>query len=240
VPALTITRPGSGTNGGPSHPKVALVGQARRRLVLPFAPVGSDIGGWSDSWSRAERPGRKPLTVYDADGLKTLAFQVLLAHRNHQTSVEPLLAQLKALAGDRLTILNASTFERGPWRMDTLTVTATHRQHGTNAITRASVALTFVEASDAAVRLGPVSGGKKGGKSKGKNKNPQKAQPHKVKKGDTLRKLATQFYGEPGEWRRIAKANGIKAHHLDDYIGKTITIPPDNDKKAAAAPGVDP
>ena len=34
-------------------------------------------------------------------------------------------------------------------------------------------------------------------------------QHHVVVKGDTLSKIAQQYYGKPGVWRKIAEINGI-------------------------------
>ena len=50
-----------------------------------------------------------------------------------------------------------------------------------------------------------------------------------VKKGDTLRKLANRYYGEPNEWRRIAKANKIK-DPTKLKVGRKLRTPPDDKK----------
>lgn len=188
-----------------AHPKVKLRA-GDRELVLPYGPRGTALGGWAAPWSTVDRPGRKPLTVRDGDGLDTLGLTVFLGHADHQQSIEGLLTTLRNIAksGDRVTLVGLSTFERGPWRLDEVSVTGELRQQGTNALTRASVSLGFVEASDASPKLGPVKGGKSGGKGK---KLPT---THVLKKGETLRKLADRYYGEPAKWRLIAKANKIK------------------------------
>ena len=187
------------------HPKVKLKA-GDRELELPYGPRGTTLGGWAAPWSTLDRPGRKPLVVRDGDGVLTMGLSVFLGHADHQETVEAELAKLRRIAasGDRVIVGNLSPLERGPWRLDDVTVTGELRQEGTNHITRASVSLSFIEASDANPKLGPVSGGKKGGKGK---KLPT---THVVKKGDTLRKLADRYYGEPGKWRVIAKANNIK------------------------------
>lgn len=235
MPELTITRPATGRiPAAPprgKHPKAKLVPEDGKPLVLPYAPRGSSLGGWADTWETQERPGRRPLVTRNGEGLEVLGFDVLLAHPDHQTSIEGLLAQLRALAGsgERITILGMSPRERGPWRLESVSVTAELRQHGTNHITRATVALGFLEASDANPRLGPVTGGKKKRKKNpGKGKaGIKKARRYTLKKGDTLRKLAGRFYGEPNEWKRIAKRNQIK-HPNDPKPGRTIVIPPDD------------
>lgn len=221
--SLTITRAASARAVVPGrssrHPKVKIKA-GDRELVLPYGPRGTTIGGLAAPWSTVDRPGRKPLAVRDGDGLVTLGLSVFLARSDHQESVEDLLAKLARIAasGDRVILGNLSPLERGPWRLDDVTVTGELRQEGTNHITRATVALSFVEASDANPKLGPVQGGKKGGKGK---KLPT---THVVKKGDTLRKLADRYYGEPGKWRVIAKTNKIK-DPSKLKVGRKLRIP---------------
>lgn len=227
---LTITRPR--TDGRPlhtvttsSHPKAIIKAEDGTTFELPYAPQGANLGGWAAEWSTIDRPGRRPLVVRDGDGIPTLGIDVLLAGRDHQDSVEGKLTKLRKLAagGERITLVNLSPAERGPWRLEAVSVAATLRQHGTNHITRAAVGLGFIAAVDAKPRLGPVSGGKKGGKGITKPRH------YTIKKGDTLRKLARRFYGEPNEWRRIAKANKIKDPDKLK-VGRRIRIPADDKK----------
>lgn len=55
--------------------------------------------------------------------------------------------------------------------------------------------------------------------------SPDRTHIHVIRRGDRLDKIATQFYGDPGQWRRIAEKNRI-----DDPLGLTpgtvLTIPP--------------
>lgn len=232
---LSITRPALGPGRPPlptparpgRHPKVKLRADDLE-LVLPYGPRGTSLGGLAAPWSTIDRPGRKPLVVSDGGPLRTMALTVFLGHSDHQQTVEGMLDKLRKIAasGDRVTLVNLSPLERGPWRLEDVSVTGELRQEGTNHLTRASVALSFVEASDANPKLGPINGGKKG---KGKNKLPT---THVVKKGDTLRKLANRYYGEPGRWHRIARANKIK-DPSKLKTGRKLRIPklPDDDNK---------
>lgn len=223
---LTITRLDTGSR--PSsyaghHPKARLRA-GDRELVLPFAPREAGLSGWGRTWGRVDRPGRKPLVLADGEGLEGLSHTYLVGALDHQVSVEPILAELRRLAndGERVTLVNLSPLERGPWRIESVAVTATMRQHGTNVITRAEVAVTYVEAADVS-KLGPLSGGKDTGKGITKARN------YELKAGDTLRKLAVRFYGEPDEWKRIAKANKIK-DPAKLKAGRVIRIPADDKK----------
>lgn len=202
------------------HPKAVLHAERGVKLILPYAPRETDLGGLADTWDRVERPGRKPLTLRAGRRLPTMTLTALLARSDHQRSVEDLIAALTRLgeAEERVVLSGMSPAERGPWRITDLAVNATLRQHGTNKITRATATIALTAASDALSRRGPLSGGKDSGK--GAN-----ARRYTVKKGDTLRKLADRFYGSPGKWQKIAKANGIKKPNKPLKPGRVLTIP---------------
>lgn len=204
----------------PAQPKAQIrAHDSETPFTIPYAPRGATFGGWADPVSRLPRPGRKPLTVRDGENLETLSFTFPLARPDHQQDVEDYLAALRQLAksGDRVTLVNLSPGERGPWRIDTVDVIATLRQAGSNRITRADVTLALVEASDADTKLGPVSGGKGG-------KGGKRPKFYEVKKGDTLRKIADRFYGDPSFWRLIARANGIKDPE-NLKVGRKLKLP---------------
>lgn len=206
------------------HPKCILFPDAGSPITLPYAPRETSHGGWADRWSEHDRPGRKPLLLRDGDSLKTLEFTAVLAHRDNQASIESLIDLLHRLAirGARITILGMSKRERGPWRLTNIDVDVTLRQAGTNKITQATATLSFTEVIDPDPRLGPITKGKKKRKQ-----GLKKARKYTIKKGDTLRKLAARFYGEPDEWKRIAKRNKMKKSG-PLKPGKVITIPPDD------------
>lgn len=207
----------AGTGG---HPKAVLRTEKGRTIVLPYAPRTTTIDGLAAPFTVTPRPGRKPLTQRDGDQLTTLALTLTIARPDHNSSVEDYIADLAEIAagGLRVTLLNMSSQERGPWRITGLTVGGELRQYGTNAITRATVTLALTEASDANPKVGPVSGGTKG-------KGAKVPKTYTVKKGDTLRSIAEKFYGDPADWQRIAKLNGIKD---PDALkaGRTLKLPP--------------
>lgn len=218
---LAITRPGT-MSARKKHPQARFKPEGGKAVDLPYAPRTTTLGGRGKAWQEVARPGRRPLLMADGPLLQTLALTITLAHPDHQTSVEPLLSRLDALArgGERVQLLGMSPRERGPWRITELTFAGEQRQHGTNHITRATATMTLVQASDPNPRLGPVSGGKKGGKG-GRKKLPTM---HVVKKGDTLRKLANRYYGDPAAWRLIARANKLKDPGKLK-VGKKLRIP---------------
>lgn len=73
----------------------------------------------------------------------------------------------------------------------------------------------------------------KGGTTKAKQDAAKKgAESYTVKKGDTLWALAEKYYGDGTQWKKIAKANGIKDPKKLP-IGKKLTIPGVAEKKEA-------
>lgn len=215
--ALTITQP------RPLLPVPAKRPRLRTEKGIEFefewAPRGVGLSGLVAPVSVQARPGRKPLTLLDGEALPGIDLTFQLAHFDHQSPVEGQIDRLRKIAesGQRVSVLGMSPQERGPWRVDDLTITGTLRRQGTNELTRADVTLSLVEASDANPKVGPVSGGHGG-------KGGKRPKFYKVRKGDTLRKIANRFYGDPGVWRQIAKANGIK--NPDKLkVGRKIKLP---------------
>lgn len=230
VVAYTTARTTGGVTYVPTpagkHPTARLRTSAGLVLDLPYAPRGATLGGWADTWETVERPGRDPLTIRTGGGLPTLSLSVFLGHADHQQTIEPLLAELRKIAesADRVTLVNLSVQERGPWRLESVTPTIELRQHGTNHATRATVELGFIAANNANVKLGPVAGSKGAG---GKGGKPRKGESrYTVRKGDTLAKIAGKELGDPSEWKRIATRNNIKR---PDSIkpGDVLIIPAD-------------
>jgi len=85
-------------------------------------------------------------------------------------------------------------------------------------LVRQAMTLNLIEAHD-----GTPYKLKKHKKDKGGNSGKEM---YRVKKGDTLQKIAAKFYGDASKWERIAKANGIKnPRKLDKYVGEKIKIP---------------
>jgi len=55
---------------------------------------------------------------------------------------------------------------------------------------------------------------------------PAGGQTYTVKKGDNLSKIAKQFYGDPGKWKKIHAANADKIPNPDMiHPGLQLTIP---------------
>lgn len=205
------------------HPKMEIVPEGGAPFIVPFAPRGSDLDGVAADWQSVARGGRKPLLLRGGGSLQVMRFDLVLGHPDPDQSVEPQLAAVRRLAasGARFRVKLDATSGAFRWRMTAFSQEVVSRQHGTNQPTRAVVQMTFTEAADMVVQVGPVSGGSKGG---GKDKPEKRPKFYVVKKGDTLQSIAKRFYGDPSVWRRIADANKIKKPK-ELKVGRRLELP---------------
>jgi LysM repeat protein len=230
VPAVALVGPWAATRrpAAATHPKAVLATNAGHRLELPFAPVEAELGGVAYTYAIVPRAGRKALVIPDAAGLRTLSFELFIGRPDHQQAIEDLLHTLRTIAAGayRVSIRNlGQDVAQNAWRLTGYTQRTTLRQFGTNSATRATVPLEFVEASDVAVKVGPVSGGAKtspaakpgGAKTSG-------ATTYVVKRGDTLSSIAQHYYGDGSKWPTIAKASGVRDPRKL-AVGQRLTIP---------------
>lgn len=222
-----------------AHPKALLVAEGGPTFVLPLAPLTSEADGFTPTWGGVERDGRKPITYLDSIPLRTLSF-VCTARTPRAGDAagqvpieEDVLAPLVALlaTGPKLYLQRMGFTERGAWACTGLKITATARQHGTNLITRASLAFSFLEFANAGTvaKVGPVTGGAVVPPAV-PAPAPAAAAPapapssYVVVAGDTLVRIATRFYGVPGRWRDIATANRLPNPDRIT-VGQRLTIP---------------
>jgi hypothetical protein len=220
---------------GTKHPKATLATASGLRITLPYAPVVVERNGTAAVYSAVNRPGRKPRVRKTGGQLERLAYSLTITARDNQTSVETLLRQLRkaAAAGERVTFTHGPS-EAGAWYLEEFSTSSALRQHGTNAITRAEATITLVEASDGVTNVGPATGGSsrpggsKGGS--GRDSDATRWRTHRVKKGETLGKIADDYYGNPLLWRVIADANKIRNPDRIK-VNQTLRIPPKPRKK---------
>lgn len=206
-------------------------------FTVPYAPLSVTHDSLAPTYATSERPGRVPLLERSGEPLPTMSFTLFLGSKNLQQDID---AQLKFFENmskyqNRLGITGYGTMEAGLWRITSLSISVLQRTVS-NHVSRANVDVTFTRASDAAVRVGPVSGGVKPPKSNQDSKNgsggvkkpikpaPSKPRYYVVKKGDTLWELAVRYYKDGSKWRKIADANGIRDARTIP-VGKKLRIP---------------
>lgn len=225
--SLTVYRNSGVGNKRAAHPKAKLRTSSGVELELPFAPTTVEHGGLTPVFATLDRPGRKPLLRAGNEPIRTVTFTGLLARADHQDDVEWYLARLRKIGGlGHQVTFTYGPLESGTWRITDLTITVTARQHGTNKATRATYSITLAEAVDEVASLGPTTGGAKtttATKTSSKKKKAA-AKKHTVKRGDTLSRIASRYYGNANLWRRIATANKIRDPRKLK-VGQRLTIP---------------
>ena len=213
----------------PVQPPFRLTGDGGLVVVLPFAPMPTELSGLAGTWTQLPRPGRLPLLLRSAHTLPELKFTLMVADPLVDVSVEPLLSVLKAAAvsGQRFTVCYGPQ-ENGLWHITALSINAVARQPVTNLITQATAAMTLTAVSDV-TNVGPLSGGVRvappGVPAAPPGTPPGPAgRTYTVVAGDTLWAISLRFYSNPLFWGRIADANHIVAPRLLQ-IGTVLTIP---------------
>ena len=203
------------------HPKMQLIPESGDPFEVPYAPRGSQVEGIVPEWATVTRGGREPLLLRAGDNLPTMSFDLIFGYWDPQESISHELDELRDLAesGARMRVRLDSVSAHHRWRLTGFSQEIIARQQGTNLATRAVCSLTFTVASDQAVRVGPLSGGKKG--SGKKHRIPK---TYVIKKGDTLQAIARRFYDDVSVWRDIADLNHIR-HPKDPHVGKRIRLP---------------
>lgn len=199
--------------GGHKH---AVIKCAGRRLTLAITSPTVDHSSLTGDWKQQPRPLDKPLIGMAGLQLETAKVTCTLANADG-SSVETDLRTLIRFSRDpdhHVTLANYGGLAAGPWHITDMSVSSDRRRFGTNTITRAQVMLTLTEAvpdpNPKATKKKPANGDGK---------------PHTyvVRAGDTLSSLAVRFYGHANEWRKIAKANGLRNAKVK--VGQKLKIP---------------
>lgn len=212
------------------HPPCVLIGMdSGRRVQLPFGPTGGNRGGFAREFEQRGRTGRTPLLNPVGDQLPTLSWAFLLADRDYQVAVTSYVNDLRELvrSGERINV-SFGAGDGGIFRCTAYDEDVQARQHGSNDDTRTVITMTLTHASDALVRIGPLSGGAvqppkaAAPKTSGGGRAVQRR--YTVVARDTLSKIAHRFYGTPN-WHPIARANKLVNPNLI-RPGQVLIIPP--------------
>lgn len=215
----------------PPHPKMQFILETGQTLTVPYAPVSVSHDGIAGSHSQTPRYGREPLLSRTGQPLHSIGFSLVIAYPDPQTSVEPILASLRAVARSKArvrTVLGPS--EQGWFRVTNFTFESMMRQTGTNAITRAVASMTLTRASDAQLRVSPLTGGAKTppkpttAAGRGGGGAATATRRHTVRSGDTLFKIAQTHLGDGNKWKSIADANKV-TDPRKLRIGQVLVIP---------------
>lgn len=229
---VSVGRVVAGSNNSVPQPvktrrrKMTIIPEGSSRgITVRYAPREVEHTNISATWEEIPRANRMPLIVRQPTTQPRMAFTLYFGSTD---PFDPVAAQLRELArysrGTTRLRVNYSTWEDGLWRISSMSITTLQRHPVTDEITRAEVAVEFVLAADLSTHIGPVTGGVKPPQSGTPPKTPPKTRKYKIKRGDTLMKIAHKFYKDSSKWRKIAKANKIK-NPRKLKVGRIITIP---------------
>lgn len=229
-------------------PPLRLVGSRGSRLTVPFAPLPVTHDGLATTWIKIPRPLRTPLEVLGSPDLHGMSFDLTLARRSRNASIEDWITALRKIgrSGEAFTVAYGP-LEAGLWHIESLAIDVTRRVPGTNHAARA-VAHLVLAAADNVAQLGPMSGGSGGarpvvgpapsttGAPKGKGspapprgptpapKQAPAARTYTVRAGDSLSRISQRMYGSTAHWRQLADANRIVNANLI-RPGQVLKIP---------------
>ena len=161
---------GSVDAGQGGHPKAIMTVPGVATIVLPMAPESVKLTGQASEFASLDRPGRRPLLYKTAQPLQALSFECSLRAENdpmgqkviEQTLINP-IRNIVRNGSNVFFFANLGLTEYADgngWRCESATITPTRRQHGTNQITRATMAFTFLEnnVAYATAAVGPLTG----------------------------------------------------------------------------------
>lgn len=227
--------------GALQQPRVSLRGEAGTTLTLPLVPSSMEHSGLGRNYDTFERVGLKPLLSAGDLQLRVYTFSLVIVARDPDTGVivttrssEPDLQKLLRMSetGERLHWTNLGPIEKGFFRLTSLSFTYVQRVFGSRQVTVAEAAVELTEASDAKVRVGPVSGGAKqpvtssrGGTQSGSGA-PARAtsREHTVRRGETLSSIALAHLGRASRYPEIATLNRISNPNRIS-VGQVLKLP---------------
>lgn len=169
-------------------------------FAAPFAPRKVTYSGYEGVWNEVPRPGRKPILTRSGLNMRKMSMELFVGSADPFRSVDIELKKLAALAEDTdLITVEYDPRCWGNWRISSMTIDSEQRHPDTSEITRATVNIEFTEADDKGID-----------RSVGVISPDARPKTYTVRSGETLYQIATNLYGDPTKWTKIADANGIK------------------------------
>lgn len=211
-----------------SGAKVMMQTSAGGRRQLRMAPRGFTYNN-AARITEVDRQGKKPLTLMSGPELRRLEFTHIVAgmdwHENK--TAETKWFRDVAAKGYRLKLSGLSGFEVGIWwAVEDLDIVVKQRTPG-NAVSRAELTWKLIEHVETSVSAGKATKAKTS-KAKKKKKSAKKpvARTHRVKKGDTLGKIAQKYLGRSNRYPEIVKLNKSKIKNPNRLsVGWVLKIP---------------
>lgn len=213
----------------------------------PWAPRNVSFSGRLYDYTSVDRPGRRALQLRSAPQSPTMSFDLYLGpKRNGNTyGYSDQTANIQKLQSimsgtKRVVLTGVKWLSGGYWRATKMDID-TETLNPDQSVRSCTVSCEFVYAEDWVKAKGPTTGGVKPPPAKAKpktttppkkvatpapskKKSSKSVRKYKVKRGDTLSKIAIKFYKNASKWRLIADKNKIKDPRKLT-VGKTLIIP---------------
>lgn len=221
----------------PGEKAMYLVKTNGRRVNMGVVPHETTVSA-GHNVSRLARPGRLDVIRPMGRTNREIQFEQVITSGTGRNSVDGKLNELRKIveSGARVKITGGSwASENGRWYVATSMSVKPIYRSAINNYSRAEVSWSFVEFSDATVRVLKASSKPKVKTSKSRKKSaPKKTtkkkkttyKNYKIKRGDTLTKIAKNKLGNANKWRSIWAANKSKIKNPNKLkVGVTIKIP---------------
>lgn len=219
----------------PGERPMYLVKTNGRKINMGMLPHSASVSA-GQNLARLQRPGRLDIIRPMGRTNREISFEQVLTSGTGRHSVEARINQFRKLveSGARVKITGGSwASENGRWYTIASLEVTPERRSSINNYSRATLSWKFVEFSDATVKV--LTKKKKTSTSKSRKKSaPKKAikgkkskyTTYKIKRGDTLSKIAKKYLGSANKWRSIWQANKKTIKNPNRLVvGKKIKIP---------------
>ena len=157
--------PSTGRPNPHKLPKVKLISEQGDQIVIPFAPSEMTMDNIAPNWGTVERPGKTDLLLYNNDALPQVTFTAFIAAEDQVTnplaSVESWLTGFRAQLGKKLRwrFTYGDQVDKYWWRITDASIRTQLRSPVDNSIAVATLDIQLTQASDIAIRTGPITGG---------------------------------------------------------------------------------
>lgn len=219
------------TKAGSSAGIMTINGSNGKRITMHSTPPTFGFEH-VPNFGSVKREGKTELTRMVDPGLRELSFTHMIAANDYRSSIEPTIKNLQKLVrtGGKVRFNGGSPFFTGAvWFQVTGLRIQAEQLSFSNRISRATLSWTLKQAVDVTATVAKKKAApKRKGPKKTSKAAPKKAvaRTHKLKRGDTLWKLAVKYLGKGARWPEIVKANKSKLKNPNRLtVGVTIKIP---------------